>query len=559
MANNPTVVVPGALGLNVRPLLLLLGVALAVAAGVTVVLWWRGPNWTLLYGNLSDSDASSVVQALQTGGIEYKLDNTSGAIMVPAERVHDARLHLASQGLPQGKNSSFEMISKDGGFGVSQFMESARYQYALEGELARTISSLQAVEAARVHLAIPQQSAFVRDRRPASASVLLQLRAGHRLEPEQVSAIVNLVASSIPELDSDHVTVVDQQGRLLSSPKSGDAAIAAEQFEAAHRVEDTYIQRIEQLIAPMVGEGRVRAQVTVDLDAAASEQAQEQYKPEGTVVRSEQTSEESSRNMGGSGGVPGALTNQPPAGGQAVAAAKPPAAAPPAGGSAAKGAAAAAADAAAAAAAAAVAAAPQSNSKQSTRNFEIDRTVSYSRQPAGRVKRVTVAVLVDNVRKTGADGKVTEQPLAKEQIEDITRLVKNAVGFDEARGDSVNVVNQSFLDVTEPPLKPEVVPIWQRPMVLNIARLVLGALVLVALALGVLRPLIKNLASHAVTPTQTQLLTAAAGDEERQAAVAAGQPGQPLGYEQQIVQARGLVAQDPKRVAQVVKTWVGQQ
>ncbi len=555
MANNPTVMVPGALGLNVRPLLLLLGVALAVAAGVTVVLWWKGPNWSLLYGNLSDSDAGSVVQALQTGGIEYKLDSTSGAIMVPAERVHDARLQLAAQGLPQGKNSSFELISKDPGFGVSQFMEGARYQYALESELARTISSLQAVEAARVHLAIPQQSAFVHDRRPASASVLLQLRAGHRLEPEQVSAIVHLVASSIPELDSDQVTVVDQQGRLLSSPKSGDAAIAAEQFEAAHRIEDTYIQRIEGLIAPLVGDGRVRAQVTVDLDQAASEQAQEQYKPDGSVVRSEQTSEESSRNGVGSGGVPGALTNQPPAGGQAVAAAKPPAPPPPAGSAAAKNAAAAA-DAATAAAAAAAANAPQSSSKQSTRNYEIDRTVSYSRQPAGRIKRVTVAVLVDNVRTTGADGKVTEQPLAKEQLEDITRLVKNAVGFDEARGDSVNVVNQSFLSVSEPPLKPEVVPIWQRPMVLNIARLVLGALVLVALALGVLRPLIKNLASQALTPGPSPLLPAAAGDE-RQPASAGGQ-GPALGYEQQIVQARTLVAQDPKRVAQVVKTWVAQ-
>jgi flagellar M-ring protein FliF len=554
MANNSTVVVPGALGLNVRPLLLLLGVALAVAAGVTVVLWWRGPNWSLLYGNLSDSDSGSVVQALQTGGIEYKLDNNSGAIMVPAERVHDARLQLASQGLPQGKNSSFEMMNKDPGFGVSQFMESARYQYALESELARTISSLQAVEAARVHLAIPQQSAFVRDRRPPSASVLLQLRAGHRIAPEQVSAIVHLVASSIPELDSDQVTVVDQQGRLLSSPKAGDAAVAAEQFEAAHRIEDTYITHIEQLITPMVGDGRVRAQVTVDLDPTASEQAQEQYKPDGTVVRSEQSSEENSRGGSGSGGVPGALTNQPPSGGQAVAAAKPAAPAPASGGGAAKNAAAAA-DAAAAAAAAAAASTPQNTSKQSTRNYEIDRTVSYSRQPAGRIKRVTVAVLVDNVHKTGADGKVTEQPLSKEQIEGITQLVKNAVGFDEARGDSVNVVNQSFLEVVEPALKPEVIPIWQRPLVLNMVRLVLGALVLVALALGVLRPLIKNLASHAVTQAQPALLAAAGGDGEART-TAATSPA--LAYEQQIVQARSLVGQDPKRVAQVVKTWVGE-
>jgi flagellar M-ring protein FliF len=557
MANNQTVVAPGALGLNIRPLLLLLGVALAVAAGVTVVLWWKGPNWSLLYGNLSDSDASGVVQALQTGGIEYKLDNTSGAIMVPAERVHDARLQLASQGLPQGKNSSFELISKDPGFGVSQFMENARYQYALESELARTISALQAVEAARVHLAIPQQSAFVRDRRPASASVLLQLRAGHRLEPEQVSAIVHLVASSIPELDSDQVTVVDQQGRLLSSPKSGDSAVAAEQFEAAHRIEDTYIQRIEQLIAPMVGDGKVRAQVTVDLDAAASEEAHEQYKPDGTVVRSEQTSEENSRNGSGSGGVPGALTNQPPAGGQAVAAAKPAPTPPPANGAANKNAAAAAADAAAAAAATAAATMPQSSTKQSTRNYEIDRTVSYSRQPAGRVKRVTVAVLVDNVRKVGADGKITQQPLTKDQIEDVTRLVKNAVGFDEARGDSVNVVNASFLDESGPPLKPEVVPLWQRPMVRDIVRLVLGALVLVALALGVLRPLIKNLANHAISTAPPAMLSANAAQAGEQHA--AGAAGAAIGYEQQIVQARSLVSQDPKRVAQVVKNWVGEQ
>jgi flagellar M-ring protein FliF len=551
MANTQTVIVPPALGLNIRPLLLLLGVAVAVAAGVAVAVWWKGPNWSLLYGNLSDSDASGVVQALQGANIEYKLDSVSGAIMVPAERVREARLQLAAKGLPEAKNNSFDLISKDPGFGVSQFMETARYQYALEGELASTIASLQAVEAARVHLAIPPQSAFVRDRRPATASVLLKLRSGHRLQPEQVSAIVHLVASSIPELDSDQVTIVDQQGRLLSSPKTGDAAAASEQFDAAHKIEDSYIQHIEQLIEPMVGEGRVHAQVTVDLDAAASEEAHEEYKPEGTVVRSEQTSEETSRNgAAGTGGIPGALTNQPPAGGTAVAAAKPPAAAPG------TPAAAAAAAAAAASAASAANAPPDNVSKQATRNFEIDRKLSYSRQPAGRVKRVTVAVLVDNVRKTGADGKVTQLALTPAQITDITNLVKNAVGYDETRGDNVNVVNAPFLDVVSEPIKPEVVPLWERPMVRDIARMVLGALVLLALALGVLRPLIKNLANHAVVATPVPLLTDEKTPEEEGPAPPAP-PGSALAYEQQIVQARGLVTADPKRVAQVVKTWVG--
>jgi flagellar M-ring protein FliF len=562
MANNQTAALAGRVGLNLRPLLLLLGIAAAVAAGVTVVLWWRGPNWSLLYGNLSDSDASSVVQALQTASIEYKLDSASGAIMVPAERVHDARLQLAGQGLPQGKNSSLDLMSRDPGFGVSQFMENARYQYALEGELARTISSLQAVEAARIHLALPQQSAFVRDRRPASASVLLQLRPGNRLQAEQVSAIVHLVASSIPELDSDNVTVVDQQGRLLSSPKNSEAAITAEQFEAAHRVEDTYIAHIEQLIAPLVGDGRVHAQVTVDLDGGAIEEAHEQYKPDSAIVRSEQSAEEISRSgSAAAGGIPGALTNQPPAGGTAIPAnnTKPAGAAT----AAAKGAAASAGAASAGAASAATAAAaapatPENTSKQSTRNYEIDRTVSYSRQPAGRVKRVTVAVLVDNIRQVGADGKAAERPLTKAEMDDITRLVKDAVGFQEARGDSVNVVNQPFLPQLTETLKPEVIPLWQRPWVRDVARLVLGALVLVALALGVLRPLIKNLSTPALSAAAPELLAAGGHAQEERPTVALA-PGQPLAYEQQLMQARGLVTQDAKRVAQVVKTWVGEQ
>jgi flagellar M-ring protein FliF len=557
MANNQAAS-SGRIGLNLRPLLLLLGIAAAVAAGVTVVLWWRGPNWSLLYGNLSDSDASSVVQALQTASIEYKLDSSSGAIMVPAERVHDARLQLAGQGLPQGKNASLELMSKDPGFGVSQFMENARYQYALEGELARTISSLQAVEAARIHLAMPQQSAFVRDRRPASASVLLQLRPGHRLQSEQVSAIVHLVASSIPELDSDNVTVVDQQGRLLSSPKNSEAAITAEQFEAAHRVEDTYIEHIEKLISPLVGDGRVHAQVTVDLDAGASEEAHEQYKPDSAIVRSEQSAEEVARSgSAASGGIPGALTNQPPAGGTASVASPTKPAAAVAGAAGAN--AAAATSAAASAAASAATTIPENTSKQSTRNYEIDRTVSYSRQPAGRVKRVTVAVLVDNMRQVGADGKAVERPLTKAEMDDITRLVKDAVGFDEARGDSVNVVNQPLQPQVTETLKPEVVPLWQRPWIRDVVRLILGALVLVALALGVLRPLIKNLSTHALASAPPALLPVAGRAPDERPVVSTPAPGQMLAYEQQLAQAHGLVTQDAKRVAQVVKTWVGEQ
>jgi flagellar M-ring protein FliF len=545
-------------GLNLRPLLMLIGIAAAVAAGVAVMLWWQGPNWSLLYGNLSASDASQVTQSLQTAGIKYKFGDSDGSIMVPAENVHDARLKLAAQGLPESSASGLDLINKDNGIGVSQFMESARYQYALETELARTISALKSVEAARVHLAMSEQSAFVRDRRPASASVLLKLRQGGRLEAEQVQAIVHLVASSIPELQPEQVTVVDQQGHLLSSAGSTQATATAEHFEAAHRIEDTYVERIEQLLVPLVGAGRVRAQVTVDLDPGDSEESHESYKPDGAVVRSEQTSEEVTHSGSAlAGGVPGALTNQPPAGGVAQpAAAATPKPATPAAGATSAVAGAAAAKGAATPVAAAAPADPANTSKQETRNYEIDRTLSYERHPGGRIKRLTAAVLLDNVHKTGAGGKETSEPITPAQIEDITRLVKNIVGFDESRGDSVNVVNEAFHEEAQA-LVPEPVPIWQRPGLQEGVRLGLGALILLAIGFGVLRPMIKNL-----TTPPPQLVDARVGADASQASLGAGgsapASGQALAFEQQIVQAKGLVAQDPKRVAQVVKNWVGE-
>jgi flagellar M-ring protein FliF len=537
-----------------RPVLLLVGIALAVAAGVAVMLWWQGPNWSLLYGNLAAADASQVTQALATAGIKYKINEANGAIMVPQEKVHEARLQLASQGLPESTASGIDLISRESGIGTSQFMETARYQYALETELARTISALRSVEAARVHLAMPQQSAFIRDRRPVTASVLVQLRPGARLEPGQVQAIVHLVASSIPELSAEGVTVVDQAGHLLSATTSPASAAATEQLEAVQRVEEGYVQRIEALLLPLVGAGNVRAQVAVDMESTESEQAREQYAPGSAIVRSEQLSEQSSGpGAGATSGVPGALTNQPPTGGS-VAALAPPGATANAAAPAANGAAANAA--AGIGAVTANAAVAGNNSRQSTRNFEIDRTLSYSKQPGGRIKRVTVAVLLDNVRKTGADGKQTVEPLAAAQIEDITKLVKNAVGFDEARGDSVSVVSAAFR-VDAEKLTPESVPIWQKPLVQEIGRLVLGALILLALALGVLRPMIRNLTAQTVVPVAALADSAGAGAGDGAAVMTAG-GGQPLGYEQQLVQAKNMVAQDPKRVAQVVKTWAGE-
>lgn len=535
---------------GIRSLLLLVGVAAAIAIGVGVALWSQGPNYSLLFGNLADSDAAQVVQSLEQNSIPYRIESGNGAIMVPSDRVSDARLKLAAKGLPG--SSGFSLMEKDPGFGVSQFMENARYQHAIETELARTIASLRGVEGARVHLAVPQQSAFVRDRRPASASVFLQLHSGRRLEREQVTAVVNLVASSIPELSADQVTVVDSQGRLLSSPeKNNEFAAREQQLEIARRMEEDYSQRIESLLTPLLGAGRVRAQVVAQIEMSSTEEAREQYRPESQIVRSEQTSEDLSRSgNAGARGVPGALTNQPPEGGTAL----------PPGQSVAANAASAGGVTDAQAATLAGASTPDNQSRQATRNYEIDRTVAYTRQPAGRLQRLSVAVVIDNLRTTDAEGKVTETPLTEEQVGRVTALVRDAVGFDEARGDRVSVVNQSFQpEAVMEAQQIESIPLWEKPLVRDIAKLLTGLVMVLLLVLFVLRPLLRSLttaAKVALTPPQVAMVPAGDAAMMMPGGTAAGPGGAAIAYEQQIAQARSLVAKDPARVAQVVKDWV---
>src|SRR5580698_8878829 len=412
----------------------------------------------MLYANLATEDQAQVTQALDAATIPYRIEAGSNAVMVPSERLSEARLKLAGQGLPDNDNG-FSLMTKDAGLGVSQFVENARYQHAMETELAHTIASLRPIDGARVHLAVPRQSAFIRDQRDGSASVFVQLKAGRRLEQEQVQAIVNLVASSVPDLHSNQVTVIDQQGHLLTTPPgSDDSSLREERFQVVQRLEDDYEQRIESIVTPIVGIGKVRAQVVAQVDSSTTEQATEDYKPGSQIVRSEQQSQTSSRDGAQSGGVPGALSNQPPASGvtQAPPPNKAPAPAPAA------GTAAAAAGAQATADAAAVSSAPDNLSTQSTRNYEIDRTVAYTRQPAGQLKSLTVAVVVDDMPVSGKDGKPAKgRPLTDAELTHITTLVKDAVGFDQARGDSVNVVNASFRSEPAPAdASLEQVPLW---------------------------------------------------------------------------------------------------
>jgi flagellar M-ring protein FliF len=554
---------------GLRPLLLLVGIAAAVAAGVIVVLWSRGPNYSMLYANLAAEDEAQITQALDAAAIPYRLEASSNAIMVPSERLSEARLKLAGQGLPNDDNG-FSLMTKDPGLGVSQFVENARYQHAMETELAHTIASLRPVDGARVHLAVPRQSAFVRDQRDGSASVFVQLKAGRRLEQEQVQAIVNLVASSVPDLHSNQVTVIDQQGHLLTAPQGNDdSSLREERYQVVQRMEDDYEQRIESIVTPIVGTGRVRAQVVAQVDNATTEQATEDYKPNSQIVRSEQNSQTTSRDGSQNGGVPGALSNQPPAAGvaQNPPPLKPPVAAPVAGQAPAQ---------ATAEASAPAASAPDNTASQSTKNYEIDRTVAYTRQPAGQLKRLTVAVVVDDMPVIGKDGKPAKgRPLTDAELTHITTLVKDAVGFDEARGDSVNVVNASFRNDAPPPdTELEKVPVWETPIFRDMAKLGAGVIVLLVLSLVVLRPMIKALlpsaqAAGLLGPSDSVLISNAGGAAATAALGtphAAGEAGAGAGlpapaspavpYEQQITNARALVNQDPKRVAQVVKNWV---
>lgn len=542
------------LNASVRPLLLLVGLAAAVAAGVGIVLWSQGPTYNLLYANLSTEDTAAITQSLTSAGIPYRLEGGTGAISVPIERLNDARLLLAGQGLPE--SGGFASMVKDQGLGVSQFMESARYQHALETELARTIASLQQVEGARVHIAAPRNSTFIRDRRPASASVFLHLKTGRRLSSEQVTAIVNLVASSVPELSAEQVTVVDQSGRLLSSPRGSDEfALRDQQIEFARQLEEGYAQRIEALLAPLVGAGRVRAQVSAQFDMAAIEEAREQYRPESQIVRSEQVMEDVDRDLENAGGVPGALTNQPPERAVALPPGVPQSNQAGRAGDSSRP-------------------VPESTSRQMTRNYEIDRTVAYTRQPAGRLKRLTVAVLVDNVRIVGQDGKVTESALTAEQLDRMTALVKDAVGFDAARGDSVNVMNAPWKG--EPLITGgdvESIPLWQQPWLRDLARILTGLVLALVVIFVLMRPTLRQLISvHrpsllAVGTAGGSAGTVAGGanpvpDGETLSPATLAKQGDSanqsasLAYEQQLAHARSLVGQDPARVAQVVKKWV---
>jgi flagellar M-ring protein FliF len=523
----------------------MIALAASVALGVVIALWAWTPNYSLLYGDLAEKDASEVMAALQQAGIDYKVDEGTGAVMVKSSALHDARLKLAGQGLPRSGSIGFELLQQESGFGTSRAVEAARFHRALEGELARTVATLAGVQTARVHLATPKQSVFARKKRQPSASVAVKLFSGRSLEKGQVAAIIHLVASSVPDLEASRVTVVDHKGNLLSGQMdTREMMLTATQFEYTAQLEDHYKQRVEEILTPILGADSVRAQVTAEVDFTVTEQTEERFNPDLPALRSEQINEQSSRLGAAEGGVPGALSNQPPAAGTAPERA-----------------------AAGAEGAEQAAGEPLNQSKRATRNYELDKTISHTRLSSGNLRRLSVAVVVDDAVTTNEDGDTVRQARTPEEISRITQLVKEAIGFSVQRGDSVRVINQEFLIPPPPEPLPEV-PIWEEAWVWDVAKQVGGLLLVLILIFVVLLPTIKKMMAAPMVvhaPAGAGAGMAAAGGVEGVAGAsqldASGEPIKLPGkgkYEDTLDAARQLVNEDPKRVAQVVRSWVSE-
>ena len=522
------------------------GVALLVAAAVAAVVMGRQPDYRVLFSNLGDKDGGAVVAQLSQMNVPYKYSEGGGAILIPAERVHDVRLRLATQGLPKGSVAGFELMESNK-FGMTQFQERLNFQRGLEGELTRSIQALSSVQSARVHLALPNQNGFFREQQKPSASVLVSLHPGRILDRAQLAGIVHLVASSVPELAPSAVSVLDDTGKLLSqSPDStAGAEINAQQLLYVQQLEQQYSRRIMDILEPVVGRDNVKAQVTAEVDFSQTESTSEQFRPNQTpdssAVRSQQVLESRGSSTKTATGVPGAVANQPPAPSAApINGANP---APNAGGQ--------------------QGTEEQTNKRESTTNYEVDKTVKVVRGSTGAVKRLSAAVVV-NYQSAEDKGKTVTKALTPEQIEQMTALVRETIGFNRERGDSVNLMNTPFQVAAVPATD---TPLWKQPEVVDLAKTFawpVGAVLFAALVLmGLVRPALKGSAPAKATAAKPvaggQLDALEAETPERPALAAPSRKDEvlPATPEQlRLEDARVLAKENPVAVANILKTWL---
>jgi flagellar M-ring protein FliF len=540
MARLPSI--PGLNSIAGWPRTVQLGVAAgAIALLAVALLWLRTPDYKVLFSNIEDRDGGAIVQALTQMNVPYRLAESGNAILVPADKVHEARLQLAQQGLPRSGEAGFELLDQTR-FGASQFAEQVTYQRALEGELSSSIQSLHAVQHARVHLAIPRESLFVRDRQPPTASVLVTLYPGRTLSEAQVNAVTWLVSSSVPHLTAENVSVVDQNGRLLTAP-TGDAAMDATRRDLVHDIEQRTVQRILTLLNPIVGAGNVRAQVSADLDFSQREQTSEVYRPNQqpgqAAVRSRQSSASTENGVLPPQGIPGALTNQPP--GTAVAPIDvPPAAQNPQNQANAQNA-----PNAPNAVTTQTAEAQGSARSDATINYEVDRTISHTKDAIGQIRRLSVAVVV-NYREL--DGEPA--PLPAPELEQLNELVRQAMGYSAERGDSLSVVNSQF--TPEPGI-----PFWQNPLYLDyslqlVKYLIVGFVIYLLWQLWLRRMVEKAREEQARAYAERESEKLNREQAEAEARLAAEMNR----YESNLNMARQLAERDPRAVAMVLRQWM---
>jgi len=517
-----------------------LGLMALVGVVLAMLMWSSKGDFKVLYANLSDKDGGAVIAQLSQMNVPYRMSEGGAAILVPAAQVHDLRLKLATAGLPKGSVSGYELMDS-ARFGQTQFQERLTAQRGLEGELTRSITSMAAVQNARVHLALPSQNGFFREQQKPSASVMLTMHAGRTLDQSQVAGIVHLVSSSVPELDPKNVSVLDQSGALLTSGggRTPAAGLDAQQLQYVSQIETGYGKRIFDMLEPIVGRDNLRATVAAEVDFSQTEATSEEFKPnqgaDATVaIRSQQTTEQTGSTGAAPSGVPGAASNQPPVPATApVTGAAQPLQAAQGGG------------------------ANSSGRRDATTNYEVDKTVRVTRNASGNIKRLNAAVVVNHRSVTDAKGKTTQVPLTSDELEKLTALVRESIGFKQDRGDSVKVINTPFRVETVTRVD---VPLWKQPELIDMLRAaaVPAALALVAMLLffGMVKPALKAALvalpapSAAATSGPGSTLTAVVDDEQSLPALPAPRSSEHLAG------ARALAMENPAAVASIVRDWV---
>ncbi len=522
---------------------LVIALAASVALTVGILLWSQDKPYTLLFGSLDAKDINEVVQTLDKEQVDYKIDQASGGILVPSDKVHSLRLQLAAAGYPKQAATGYQLLDVEQGFGISQFKETTQYHRALEGELAKSVSSINAVKSARVMLGLPKRSVFVRKQQKPSASVVVKLHPGRSLNDEQVSAIVYLVSSSIPNMDIKDVTVVDQHGNLLTGDNSSGNTfnMSIKQLDYTRMVEETLSSRIIKLLAPIVGgESKVRAQVTAELDFTQQEQTRENYEPDPEAIRSEQEIKEINRNEGPMG-IPGALTNQPPRAGLAPEQGYTPESDPNL----------------------------KNSTEKKTKNYELDRTISHIKNSVGNIHRLSVAVVLDDKTTLDEEDNIVRTPIEDEELLRYRQLVSDTVGLDEARGDTLTVVNASF--VIAPMEEAEMIPVWQESWFWDLVKQLLAGLAVLIIIFGVIRPMLKDLSKKEESilaypedvPEEEETLenvdeiSEALEQMNEEVEQTAAEVEAESNEERELLEkVRTMVAADPKLAAHILRQWM---